>query len=110
VAEKTYRIGQAARKLGLKPHVLRFWESEFPQIEPVRTPSGQRLYTESHLGLLTRVRDLVREEGLTLEGARRRLEQEEAAAGARREVARDIEEMRGAASWEAMDLPGGGPG
>ncbi|MGE4291655.1 MAG: MerR family transcriptional regulator [Desulfovibrio sp.] len=72
---KRYRIGEAAKKLGVKTSVLRFWEGEFEQLEPVRTASGQRLYTEKHLDLLRRIKSLLYVEGLTLEGARRRLEE-----------------------------------
>ena len=43
MAEKLYRIGEAADLLELKTYVLRFWESEFPQLQPVRTAKGQRL-------------------------------------------------------------------
>ena len=46
MSEKTYRIGEAAELLNLKTHVLRFWETEFPQLDPLRTDKGQRLYTE----------------------------------------------------------------
>ena len=42
VKQKTYRIGEAAELLDLKTHVLRFWESEFPQLAPLRTDKGQR--------------------------------------------------------------------
>lgn len=70
---KRYKIGDAARMLEVKPYVLRFWESEFPDLEPVRTPSGQRLYTEEHLDLLRRIKALLYGEGLTIEGARKRL-------------------------------------
>lgn len=74
VKEKTYRIGEAAELLDLKPHVLRFWETEFPQLAPLRTGKGQRLYTESHLALLRRIRQLLHEQGMTIPGARRVLE------------------------------------
>ena len=72
--EKNYRIGEAAELLNLKTHVLRFWETEFPQLAPLRTDKGQRLYTESHLALLRRIRQLLHEQGMTIEGARRVLE------------------------------------
>ena len=72
--QKTYKIGQAADLLGIKPFVLRFWESEFPQLEPVRTASGQRMYTEEQLGLVREIKRLLYDEGLTIEGARKRLE------------------------------------
>jgi len=70
---KTYKIGQIADKLGLKPFVLRFWETEFPSLKPIRTPKGQRLYTEAHLSLLRDIQRLMHEEGMTLSGARKKL-------------------------------------
>lgn len=72
---KHHRIGEAARELGVKPSVLRFWEGEFPQLRPVRTDSGQRLYTSEHMELLRRIRALLYDEGLTIEGARKRLDE-----------------------------------
>ncbi|MHC1790273.1 MerR family transcriptional regulator [Solidesulfovibrio sp.] len=70
---KTYKIGEVAGLTELKPFVLRFWETEFPQLAPVRTPKGQRLYTEAHLALIERIKTLLYEEKLTIDGARRRL-------------------------------------
>jgi DNA-binding transcriptional MerR regulator len=68
---KIYKIGEAAQLLGLKSYVLRFWESEFPQLNPTRTESGQRLYSEQDLDLLRRIRNLLHERGLTIEGAKK---------------------------------------
>jgi len=70
---KTYKIGQVAEMTGLKAFVLRFWETEFPQLTPIRTPKGQRAYTDEHLALIERIRGLLYAEGLTIEGARRKL-------------------------------------
>ena len=75
----SYRIGEAAQALELKTCVLRFWESEFPQLSPVRTPKGQRLYSETDMALLRRIRSLLHEQGMTIEGARRVLAGELAA-------------------------------
>lgn len=72
VAER-FKISQAARMVGVKPFVLRFWESEFPELRPHRTPKGQRSYSQSHVDLALRIRALLYDEGLTIEGARRRL-------------------------------------
>lgn len=69
----TYKIGEVASLTGLKPFVLRFWETEFPQLTPVRTQKGQRLYTDAHLELIGRIKTLLYEERLTIDGARRRL-------------------------------------
>ena len=77
MAEKHYKIGEAAELLNLKTYVLRFWEMEFSQIAPTRTPTGQRLYTERDMVVLKRVKHLLHERGLTIEGARRQLLEEE---------------------------------
>ena len=69
--DNTYRIGEVAELLDLKTHVLRFWETEFPQLAPLRTGKGQRLYTEENVALLRRIRQLLHEQGMTIEGARR---------------------------------------
>ena len=85
MSEKIYRIGEAAALLDLKAYVLRFWETEFPQLVPVRTDKGQRLYSEENLALLRRIKYLLHEQGLTIEGARRIL-----AAGAKN-IAQNLE-------------------
>jgi DNA-binding transcriptional MerR regulator len=75
--EKTYKIGQAAKMLDVKPFVLRFWEGEFKDVlVPVRTPSGQRAYTEHNVATVRRIKTLLYDEGLTIEGAKKRLTQE----------------------------------
>ena len=71
MSDKVYRIGEAAELLALKAYVLRFWETEFPQLVPIRTDKGQRLYSEENLALLRRIKYLLHEQGLTIEGARR---------------------------------------
>lgn len=68
---RVYRIGEAARALNLQTSVLRFWEGEFPGLHPIRTPKGQRLYSESDMELLRNIRSLLHEQGMTIEGARR---------------------------------------
>lgn len=73
MSQKTYKIGEIAEITGLKPFVLRFWETEFPQLVPVRTQKGQRLYTDEHLALVRSIKTLLYEEKLTIDGARRRL-------------------------------------
>lgn len=67
----TYRIGEVAEMLNLKTHVLRFWETEFSQLEPLRTDSGQRIYTKTHIETLRRIQQLLHEQGMTIEGAKR---------------------------------------
>ncbi len=74
---KTYKIGQAAELLGLETYVLRFWETEFPLLRPKRTSKGQRFYTSEHLVLLKRIKKLLYEDRLTIDGARMRLEEQD---------------------------------
>lgn len=70
-----YRIGEVARILGLETHVLRYWESEFPQLKPVRAASKQRLYRLEDLERLFEIKELVHEKRYTIAGARQRLEE-----------------------------------
>jgi DNA-binding transcriptional MerR regulator len=70
-----FRIGQVAKLLGVETHVLRFWESEFPQIKPTRAPSGRRIFHRSDVEILALVQHLLHGEGYTIAGARRRLEE-----------------------------------
>lgn len=81
MSEKIYRIGEAAALLELKDYVLRFWETEFSQLVPVRTEKGQRLYSEENIALLRRIKYLLHEQGMTIEGARRVLAAPPRAAG-----------------------------
>jgi DNA-binding transcriptional MerR regulator len=68
-----YTIGEVSRLLGVKAHVLRYWESEIPLLAPQKTPSGRRVYGDRELQLLLRLRHLLHERKYTLEGARRAL-------------------------------------
>ncbi len=72
-AEIRYTIEEVSDLSGLKAHVLRYWESEFPQLRPERTRSNQRLYRQKDLDLILHIKHLVHERGFTLQGARRQL-------------------------------------
>ncbi len=84
--QRTYKIGEVASLTGLKPFVLRFWETEFPQLRPVRTKKGQRLYADEHVALICRIKSLLYDEKLTIDGARRRLAEPEREAPVLRRV------------------------
>ncbi len=71
--ERIYRIGKAAAAVGVKTSVLRFWETEFPELKPIRGEGGQRGYTARHMELIRRIRELLYTRGLTIEGARQAL-------------------------------------
>jgi DNA-binding transcriptional MerR regulator len=68
-----FRIGEASRIIGVEPYVLRYWESEFPQVRPRRADSRQRTYRREDLETLLEVKRLLYEEKLTIQGAKRRL-------------------------------------
>lgn len=70
-----YTIGEAAKMVGVKPSVLRFWETEFPFLRPRKNRSGNRAYRPADLKRAMLVRRLLHEEGFTIAGARRRLAQ-----------------------------------
>ncbi len=70
-----YSIGEVAQMLNVAPSVLRFWETEFDCIHPVKNRRGTRSYTAHDIELLRRIHYLTRECGYTLEGAREQLRQ-----------------------------------
>jgi len=73
--KKYFRIGEVSRIIGVRPYVLRYWESEFPQIKPNRADSKQRTYQKKDLEMIFKIKKLLYEERLTIEGARRKLKQ-----------------------------------
>jgi DNA-binding transcriptional MerR regulator len=77
IPDKLYfRIGEVARLCGVESYVLRFWESEFPQLRPNKSGTGQRLYRKRDVEMAMRVRRLLHEEGYTIAGARQVLAHE----------------------------------
>jgi DNA-binding transcriptional MerR regulator len=68
---KLYRIGELSRLADVKPFVLRYWETEFPMLEPVKTSNGHRLYRQEDVDLVFRIKRLLYDEGFTIAGARR---------------------------------------
>ena len=74
IPDKNYfKIGEAARICAVKPHVLRYWETEFRSLKPQKSRSQQRVYRRKDLEHLLRIRHLLYEERFTIEGARTRL-------------------------------------
>ena len=68
-----YRIGEVETITEIPAYVLRYWESEFKLLRPKKNPAGQRLYRQRDLELVRRIKNLLYEERLTLEGAKKRL-------------------------------------
>ena len=75
-----YRIGEVSRITGLKPHVLRYWESEFKVIRPYKGGSLQRLYRKKDLDLILKIKKLLYEDGFTIAGAKKKIRDLEKAA------------------------------
>src|SRR6202012_58012 len=71
-----YRIGEVARLCAIETYVLRFWETEFPQLKPNKSGAGQRLYRRREVDLARRIRHLLYEEGYTIPGARQAIQAE----------------------------------
>ena len=68
-----FRIGEASRRTSTKPFVLRYWETEFPMLQPVKSPKGHRLYRREDIDTVFTIKRLLYDEGFTIAGARRHL-------------------------------------
>jgi DNA-binding transcriptional MerR regulator len=74
VADKSlFRIGEVSRVTATKPFVLRYWETEFPMLQPVKSPKGHRLYRREDIDTVFTIKRLLYNEGFTIAGARRHL-------------------------------------
>jgi DNA-binding transcriptional MerR regulator len=71
-----FRIGEVSDLLHLPAYVLRFWETEFPQLKPTKSSTGQRMYRRREVELALRIRTLLYDEGFTIPGARQQLKVE----------------------------------
>jgi DNA-binding transcriptional MerR regulator len=77
IPDKLYfRIGEVATLCHLPAYVLRFWESEFPQLKPVKSSTGQRMYRRRDVESVLRIKQLLYEQGFTISGARQQLRAE----------------------------------
>jgi DNA-binding transcriptional MerR regulator len=77
IPDKLYfRIGEVARLCRLEAYVLRFWESEFPMLKPVKSSTGQRMYRQRDVENVLRIKKLLYDEGYTIAGARQHLKDE----------------------------------
>lgn len=68
-----YKIGEVAEVAGVKTSVLRFWESEFTFLKPLKSSSGQRLYSKDEVDLVLQLKDLLYKEKFTIEGVKKRI-------------------------------------
>ncbi len=67
------KIGEVAKWIGVKPHVLRYWESEFPSLKPRKNPSGQRIYAKADIEAIVEIKNLLYNQRYTISGAKKML-------------------------------------
>jgi DNA-binding transcriptional MerR regulator len=72
-AKRYFTIGEVSDLCGVKPHVLRYWEQEFAQLKPVKRRGNRRYYQHHEVLLIRRIRELLYEQGFTINGARNKL-------------------------------------
>ena len=77
-AKRYFTIGEVGTLCGVKPHVLRYWEQEFTQLKPVKRRGNRRYYQHHEVLLIRRIRELLYDQGFTINGARSRLDHSEA--------------------------------
>ena len=75
--DRLYKIGEVCKLADVQPYVLRYWETEFPQLAPNKSGGGQRLYTRREIDIILRIKQLLYSEGFTIAGAKKKLETEE---------------------------------
>ena len=119
-AKRYFTIGEVSELCGVKPHVLRYWEQEFTQLRPVKRRGNRRYYQHHEVLLIRRIRELLYEQGFTINGARNRLdshgrsngavgeevEETELGAEAPTQVAVDVDQLR-KEILQVLDLLGG---
>ncbi|KAA1015862.1 MerR family transcriptional regulator [Paraburkholderia panacisoli] len=97
-AKRYFTIGEVSELCGVKPHVLRYWEQEFTQLRPVKRRGNRRYYQHHEVLLIRRIRELLYEQGFTINGARNRLDSHGGAPGAQ---AASVEEGEGELAAQA---------
>ena len=76
--KRYFTIGEVSELCAVKPHVLRYWEQEFPQLKPVKRRGNRRYYQRQDVLMIRQIRSLLYDQGFTIGGARQRLSGEEA--------------------------------
>ena len=76
--KRYFTIGEVSELCGVKPHVLRYWEQEFPQLKPVKRRGNRRYYQRHDVIMIRQIRSLLYDQGFTIGGARQQLSGEEA--------------------------------
>ncbi len=81
-----FKIGEVCELIKVQPHVLRYWETEFPMLAPQKNRAGQRVYRRKDVEMVLRIRDLLYEEKFTIAGAKKKLQDETRGGSARAKI------------------------
>ena len=98
-AKRYFTIGEVSELCAVKPHVLRYWEQEFPNLKPVKRRGNRRYYQRHDVLMIRQIRSLLYEQGFTITGARQRLDGSKARAESTissqivRQVRQELEEV-----------------
>jgi DNA-binding transcriptional MerR regulator len=87
-----FKIGEVCELVGVEPYVLRFWETEFPNLAPQKSRSGHRVYRRKDVETIVKIKELLYEKGFTIPGARKQLSRSRAVEPLERE--RILKQMR----------------
>ncbi|WP_423197466.1 MULTISPECIES: MerR family transcriptional regulator [unclassified Cupriavidus] len=99
-AKRYFTIGEVSELCAVKPHVLRYWEQEFTQLKPVKRRGNRRYYQHHEVLLIRRIRELLYEQGFTINGARNRLDD-----GRHHAAAAAAQEAEAAAAANSIERP-----
>ncbi|MGE4617140.1 MAG: MerR family transcriptional regulator [Gammaproteobacteria bacterium] len=97
--KRYFTIGEVSELCAVKPHVLRYWEQEFPQLKPIKRRGNRRYYQRQDVILIRQIRSLLYEHGFTIGGARQKLSGEEVKADSNmsqqivRQIRQELEEV-----------------
>jgi DNA-binding transcriptional MerR regulator len=103
--KQAFKIGEVCEMMQVEPYVLRYWETEFEELQPEKNPMGQRIYRPRDIEVIYLIKKLLYEEGYTIVGARKQLKRELAKANedsrlSSQEIAEDLRKVR----WELKEI------
>ena len=103
--KQVFKIGEVCEMMQVEPYVLRYWETEFEELQPEKNPMGQRIYRPRDIEVIYLIKKLLYEEGYTIVGARKQLKKEltkisDSAHMSSEELAEDLRKIR----WELKEI------
>ena len=93
--KEEFKIGEVCEIAGVKPFVLRYWETEFPELAPAKGAGGQRTYSRADVQLILHIKQLLYEERFTVAGAKKRLAEEAGDQGKREKQEKNLDSKHG---------------